>query len=224
MNSQQLDVQSEIHQLRLEVAQINKQRTSGGVLQTLLASNMDGYITPGDIIANGAASVLLTGCGLAIGTGLGIFAHVLGKPIPGPELGTGLGLLVSGVTVGARVIMDLWGKDTEATQPIIADEITPAIVKMGLQIDDGRQHVLLLHAIPRSLVLRMAKATARAYYAPGGAKQNFSQRQLGQPWGEHLPVIKEKLTALGYLEVAKNNTLKVTDSGAVWLMKVMAEV
>ncbi len=222
MKHAQFDVQAEMKELRMEVMQAIKQRPGNSALQTLLASNMDGYITPGDVLTNGAAAVLLTGCGVAIGTGLGIFAHVAGMPVPGPDIGLGLGLVVSGVVVSARVIADLWpNREPEPTQPVFTEP--QAIVETGLQIEDGRQRVLLLPDVPRSLVLRMAKATARAYYAPGGSKLNFSQRDLGRPWGEHLTVVKEKLTGLGYLEDAKNNTKKVTGKGAAWLTRIMAE-
>ena len=223
MNSAQFDAQTEIREFRAEVMQAIKQRPSNGVLQTLLASNMDGYITPGDIVTNGAAAVLLTGCGVAIGTGAGILLHVAGQSVPGPDIGFGLGLLVSGVVVSVRVIADLWpNRETEPTKPVVTTEPQAPVIEMGLKIKEGQQRILLLPDVPRSLVLKMAKETARAYYGPGNQK-NFSQRQLGLPWGDHLITVKDKLTGLGYLEAEKNNTLAVTESGAAWLMKIMAE-
>jgi len=223
MNSTQFNLESEMKELRMDVMQAVKQRPGNSALQTLLASNMDGYITPGDIVTNGAAAVLLTGCGVAMGTGSGILLHVVGQSVPGPDIGFGLGLLMSGIVVSVRVIADLWPNgESKPTEPILTTEPQAPVIEMGLQIVDGRQSVLLLPDVPKSLVLKMAKATARAYYIPGGQK-NFSQRQLGQPWGDHLATVKDKLTGLGYLEAEKNNTLAVTESGAAWLMKIMAE-
>ena len=215
-NAYLTQLQTDLAELRADVRQLNTARQNSA-LQNILASGAEGVA---DFVQNGAAMLVLVGCGTAMGSG----ADMLGAS-GASGAGTGLGLLIGGAAVGLRVMLDLGLtellENKDKTVPI---EPPKPSEEMGLWIfANEHEKILLLAQVPRSIVASMAKKTARRYYMPGGNKLNFSQRDHGKPWGEHLPIVKEKLLSIDYLERAQNNAMQFTPKGAAWLLKMMRE-
>lgn len=223
-------LETQLAELRAEMRSFATTRQQQSWAQNVLTSAADAVK---DVAQNVGSFVTLTGCGVAVGAGVERFGFV-----GATDHGLGAGLILGGASVGVRVALDtvvgeLFGllpqkeevERQEQVHQVFDVEPDPALPQpdMGLEVWDGHgSYIKLLPELPRHLVLRMAKITAGEYFGNSDEK-NFSERQTGRPWGEHLKAVKKSLLAIGHIESAGNNTHQFTERGEDWLRTVIKQ-
>lgn len=207
---------------RIERAATAKPSTT--LAQIVAQSGIDGRITLGDILTGSAAIGLVTFAGLAIGTGAGIISHVANYPVDGPQIGAALGMVVGGVAVGRRTLLDVWEQYTPDSLPVAADVSQPD--RFGVDVEVIRRtganssQVLrgaILPEMDTRLVVDMLRKVAQAHFYD---RKPFSKRGAGSHLGDNYAAVIEELLRLGLLTPAgksKNAGYKLTHEGREWL-------